>query len=146
MGMLVMGSGISPLMRHLDLHARRSSLSRQNIGAAELPVNESVAKGGPVSEFGPEPVISTSTSLPDERVRAVEVDDPEVRRAAGDPPLPVDRLDEDLLRRAHAGRVAPPLPTAAGARSGRLEAAPLLVLGDVVRQAERPWCRGAASR
>ena len=75
--------------------------------------------------------------LPDERLRAVQVDDPEVRRAAGHASPAVDRLDQDLVRlpdeRARSGGAA----IAAGARSARGSRRFFSASGDVVRQAQR---------
>ena len=126
MGMLVMGSIISPLMRHLDLHGPPPPLA-QNIGAAELTVNESVAKACPAASSGRERVISTLTVCPTRRVRPVEVDDAEVR-ACG-------------RRRGRLRRRSRPGPRPARPRSACV-AAPLPLLLVVV---QRPGA-GASSR
>jgi hypothetical protein len=74
--------------------------------------------------------------------RAVEMHDPEVRRAAGDAAFAVDRLDEHLVSRADERLVAAALPLLLVAVQ-HVQPALLLGFGDVVREADR---RGARPR
>ena len=105
MGMLVIGSTISPLRAISISTLRLTSSLGQNIGTAELTVNESLAEadlGGSSARLGD----LDRHEAPHEVLGAVEVDDPEVAGSPGHPSPPSSVLDEDLFTRPDAARGA----------------------------------------